>query len=45
MMMSDLVPVGMRAPPLDVPDLNGRPRGLRELRGKPVLVIFLRHAG
>ncbi len=36
---------GEPAPPLRLPDLSGRHRDLRDLRGRPVLVSFLRHAG
>ena len=36
---------GTPAPPLELPDLDGRLVVLRELRGRPVLVSFLRHAG
>jgi len=40
-----VVPVGTLAPPLDLPLLDGGPFSLREERGHPVLVSFLRHAG
>ncbi len=39
------VVVGEQAPPLDLPDLDGRVVRLADLRGRPVLVSFLRHAG
>jgi hypothetical protein len=37
--------VGEPAPPLALPTLDGEPFDLRGLRGRPVLVVFLRHAG
>jgi peroxiredoxin len=37
--------VGEQAPPLDLLDLVGRRVALADLRGRPVLVSFLRHAG
>jgi peroxiredoxin len=42
--MSTLM-VGGPAPPLALPTLDGAPFQLRWLRGQPVLVTFLRHAG
>lgn len=33
------------APPLRLPDLDGRLHDLADLRGRPVLVSFLRHTG
>ena len=36
---------GEPAPPLALPTLDGEPVDLRGLRGRPVLVSFLRHAG
>jgi peroxiredoxin len=36
---------GDPAPPLALPTLAGEPFDLRGLRGRPVLVVFLRHAG
>jgi peroxiredoxin len=36
---------GDPAPDLTLPDLRGVPASLRDLRGRPVLVSFLRHAG
>ena len=36
---------GDQAPPLRLPDLDGRDVDLKSLRGSPVLVSFLRHAG
>jgi peroxiredoxin len=42
--MSAPVP-GEPAPPLALATLDGRPFDLRGLRGRPVLVSFLRHAG
>jgi hypothetical protein len=36
---------GAPAPPLALPRLDGEPFDLRWLRGRPVLVVFLRHAG
>ena len=36
---------GRSAPPLELPDLDGRPVRLADLRGVPVLAVFLRHAG
>ena len=37
--------VGEPAPDLVLPDLQGKVTDLRDLRGRPVLVSFLRHAG
>ena len=37
--------VGEPAPLLELPDLEGRELRLADLRGRPVLVSFLRHAG
>ncbi len=37
--------VGDTAPPLDLPTIGGGRVRLEELRGRPVLVSFLRHAG
>lgn len=37
--------VGDVAPPLVLPDLDGAEHDLSDLRGRPVLVSFLRHAG
>jgi hypothetical protein len=37
--------LGGPAPPLALPTLDGEPFDLRGLRGQPVLVSFLRHAG
>lgn len=37
--------VGQDAPPLALPALDGRHVDLDALRGGPVLVSFLRHAG
>jgi len=42
--MSTPVP-GEPAAPLALPTLDGAPFDLRGLRGQPVLVTFLRHAG
>jgi len=36
---------GQMAPELSLPDLEGVRRSLADLRGRPVLVSFLRHAG
>lgn len=36
---------GEPAPPLALSTLDGEPFDLRGLRGRPVLVSFLRHAG
>ena len=36
---------GEPTPPLVLPTLDGEPFDLRGLRGRPVLVCFLRHAG
>jgi peroxiredoxin len=33
------------APPLDLPRIDGGRLNLEDLRGRPVLVSFLRHAG
>jgi peroxiredoxin len=40
-----LPPPGLAAPDLTLPDLAGTWRSLADLRGRPVLVSFLRHAG
>ncbi|MBA3433725.1 MAG: hypothetical protein H0U08_06490 [Actinobacteria bacterium] len=40
-----VVRVGVSAPPLDLPMLDGGLFSLRGERGHPVLVSFLRHAG
>jgi peroxiredoxin len=40
-----VVRVGALAPPLDLSTIDGGPFSLREERGHPVLVSFLRHAG
>ena len=37
--------VGEPSPDLVLPDLRGQLTDLRDLRGRPVLVSFLRHAG
>lgn len=37
--------VGEPAPPLELPTLDGGSLRLEDLRGRPVLVSFLRHAG
>ena len=37
--------VGDPAPELRLPDLEGAPVSLSDLRGKPVVLVFLRHAG
>lgn len=37
--------VGEPAPPLALPGLDGEDHDLSDLRGRPVLVSFLRHAG
>jgi peroxiredoxin len=37
--------VGEPAPELRLPDLHGRATSIRDLRGRPTLVTFLRHAG
>ncbi|MDQ4142402.1 MAG: peroxiredoxin family protein [Actinomycetota bacterium] len=37
--------VGDAAPPLELPSLDGRDFRLADLRGRPVIVSFLRHAG
>lgn len=37
--------VGQDAPPLSLPTLDGQHVDLGALRGGPVLVSFLRHAG
>lgn len=37
--------IGAPAPPLRLPQLDGRDVALDELAGRPVLVSFLRHAG
>lgn len=36
---------GEAAPELELPALDGTVTALRDLRGRPVLVSFLRHAG
>lgn len=45
--MADPLPprVGDTAPALDLPDLAGERRRLEDLRGRAVLLVFLRHAG
>ncbi len=43
--MSSTLSPGTAAPPLQLPDLGGTSTSLRDLRGRPVLVSFLRHAG
>jgi peroxiredoxin len=37
--------VGRQAPKLELPDVNGQLVRLVDLRGRAVLVVFLRHAG
>lgn len=37
--------VGDAAPHFDLPDIDGGRVRLSELRGRPVIVSFLRHAG
>ena len=44
-MSTDVPQVGDRAPRLVLPDLDGTVTTLEDLRGRPVLVSFLRHAG
>ena len=44
-MNTDVPHVGDRAPRLVLPDLDGTVTALEDLRGRPVLVSFLRHAG
>ena len=44
-MTGDPPQVGQPAPELVLPDLDGTVTALRDLRGRPVLVSFLRHAG
>ncbi|HKI90894.1 MAG TPA: hypothetical protein VJ986_01215 [Gaiellaceae bacterium] len=43
--MSSAPAAGDPAPPLEPPDLDGTPIRLDDLRGRPVLVSFLRHGG
>lgn len=43
--MTSAPTTGEPAPDLRLPDLGGRPVDLSALRGRPVLVSFLRHAG
>ncbi len=43
--MSAAPQVGDQAPPLELPDVAGRVVSLDDVRGQPVLVSFLRHAG
>lgn len=43
--MTQAPAVGEPAPPLALPTLNGGAVDLASLRGQPVLVSFLRHAG
>ncbi|MDE3026417.1 MAG: redoxin domain-containing protein [Acidobacteriota bacterium] len=43
--LSSPPPVGAPAPPLDLPDLDGQHVRLEDLRGRPVLLSFLRHGG
>jgi peroxiredoxin len=40
-----VVRVGVFAPPLDLPTIGGGRFDLRDERGHPMLVSFLRHAG
>jgi peroxiredoxin len=44
-MTGDPPQVGQPAPELVLPDLDGTVTALRDLRDRPVLVSFLRHAG
>jgi peroxiredoxin len=44
-MTGDAARVGDRAPRLVLSDLDGVVTALEDLRGRPVLVSFLRHAG
>jgi peroxiredoxin len=37
--------VGQSAPGFQLNDLEGNPHSLSDYRGKPVLLIFLRHTG
>ena len=37
--------VGDRAPDFALPTLDGEPVALGDLRGRPVLLVFLRHLG
>lgn len=37
--------VGATAPPLRLMDITGREFDLLDIRGQPVLISFLRHAG
>ena len=43
--MPDVPRIGDPTPQLTLPDLGGHATALRDLRGRPVLVSFLRHAG
>jgi thioredoxin-dependent peroxiredoxin len=43
--LPDPLASGDLAPPLDLPVLGGGRLDLAALRGRPVLVSFLRHAG
>lgn len=43
--MSAAPQVGDQAPPLELPNIDGRLVSLEDVRGQPVLVSFLRHAG
>ena len=43
--MPDAPIIGGKAPELVLPDLDGQLISLAGLRGRPVLVSFLRHAG
>lgn len=43
--LPDAPPVGAQAPRLALPSLDGGTLDLAGLRGRPVLVTFLRHAG
>lgn len=36
---------GERAPDFQLPTLDGAPVALRDFRGQPVLLVFLRHLG
>ncbi len=36
---------GERAHPLELPDMHGNLSRLEDLRGRAVLLVFLRHAG
>lgn len=44
-MTHEVPAVGQPAPRLELADLDGTVTALRDLRGRPVLVSFLRHAG